>query len=170
VEWCGPEPGLVPGDNTVHVFCPHSSWGLGLDGQGVADPERTEMNSAEGWHLKKRAYQAPSRAIQSHSRRSCRKQQVEEVTKRVAVRARVLVEGVLDPNFTALSDHEAIRVQGMYTELVPFIEERGLVPARGRWEIVLLLTSKMPNWDAARVRYGRNKIDVSLHHSEKRPV
>jgi hypothetical protein len=36
--WCGPEPGFA-GDNTAHVFCP---FGLGLDGQGVADPVFTK--------------------------------------------------------------------------------------------------------------------------------
>ena len=43
--WCGPEPGVYPGDNTARVFCPSFFMGLGLDGQGVADPDFKEGNS-----------------------------------------------------------------------------------------------------------------------------
>jgi hypothetical protein len=47
VGWRGPSPAF-PGDHTAYVFCPK---GLALT--GVADPELTEMNSAESYRLTK---------------------------------------------------------------------------------------------------------------------
>jgi hypothetical protein len=129
---------LIRATTRSTFFAPHSSWGLGLDGQGVADPEPTEMNSAEGWHLKKGHIRRlePFKVTPGDLAESST---FEDVTRRrVAVRTRVLVEGVLGPNFTTLSDHETIRVQGMVYRAGSILRRKRFRAAPGSWEIMLL--------------------------------
>ena len=88
----GRSPALNRATTRSTFFAPHSSWGLGLDGQGVADPERTDMNSAGGSHLKKRRIRRlePFKVTRGDLAASSK---FDDVTKQVAGRARVVAGG-----------------------------------------------------------------------------
>jgi hypothetical protein len=82
-----------------------------------------------------------------------------DVTKEVLEPARVLVAGVLDPEFTTLSDDETLRVEGMYAELVPFFEKNGLRPVPDSWELMVIVMGKLPT------KAMRRALDVEVTKS-----
>jgi uncharacterized protein YycO len=85
----------------------------------------------------------------------------EEVTEQVVVPAHVVVEEVLDPKFTTLSDYETVRVEGMYSELVPFFEKHGL-PVPNGWESMVVKVADVAD------RAVQRALDIEIIKSMQR--
>jgi uncharacterized protein YycO len=85
----------------------------------------------------------------------------EDVTKQILVPAQAVVEEVLDPKFTTLSDFETLRIEGMYAELAPFFEKRGL-PVPPSWDLMVLLMARLPD------RAAQRALDLEIIGSMQR--
>jgi hypothetical protein len=80
----------------------------------------------------------------------------EDVTKQVLMPVRVIPEHLLDSDFTTLSDHETLRIQGMYAELVPFFKKIGMDPPPDSWEIMVMAMAHLPD------RAEQRALDMEL--------